>query len=87
MSSLVVRNLPENVHANLKRLAKERGKSVEAVARELLAEGSSKAGPFGVDFDRIAEERARLGVTEDGPEWTEAMDDPALSRRLLGLDP
>jgi hypothetical protein len=40
----------------------------------------------GIDFGKLARDLAALGLMEDGPEWTEALDDPALSRRVLGLD-
>jgi len=59
---------------------------VESIAREILAEGASKAGPFGIDFERLARHKKALGITEDWPEWTEDMDDPAFSRRVLGLE-
>lgn len=38
----------------------------------------------GVDFAKLARDWAAQGLTEDGPEWTEALDDPALSREVLG---
>jgi hypothetical protein len=41
----------------------------------------------GIDFDKLARDRAALGLFEDGPKWTKAMDDPALSRKVLGLPP
>jgi plasmid stability protein len=86
MSALVIRNLPDDVHDALRNLARKQGQSVEALAREVLTKAANDARPTGIDFDAIAEERARLGIAEDGPEWTEALDDPALSRRLLGLE-
>jgi plasmid stability protein len=85
MSALVIRNLPENVHDALRRMARERGKSVEALARELLSEAANDHRPPGIDFERLARHKKALGI-EDGPEWTEELDDPALSRRLLGLE-
>ena len=44
----------------------------------------------GIDFDKLEEARRRLGI-EDAPddevaEWKEAFEDPALSRRVLGLE-
>lgn len=86
MSALTVRNVPEKVHNALRRLAARRGVSVEALARAALEElvRSSRAG--GVDFAKLGRDRAALGVARDGPEWTEALDDPALSRRVLGVD-
>jgi hypothetical protein len=41
----------------------------------------------GIDFAKLARDHAALGITEGGPIWTEAMDDTALSRKVLGLDP
>jgi len=40
----------------------------------------------GVDFDRLAKARARLGFSEEGSGWPAALNDPALSRRVLGLE-
>ena len=44
----------------------------------------------GIDFDKLEETRRRLGI-EDAPEdevaeWRAAFEDPAFSRRVLGLD-
>ena len=46
--------------------------------------GSARSG--GLDFAKLAPDRAAMGLTEDGREWTEALDDPALSRQVLGLE-
>ena len=44
----------------------------------------------GIDFDRLEATRRRLGIKDAPPEEVEAMiaalDDPAFSRRVLGLD-
>jgi len=84
MSALTIRNLPEKVHANLRKIAAKRGVSVEALAREAL-EDVANAERGGIDFGRLGRARAALGFTSDGPEWTSELDDPALSRRVLGL--
>ena len=86
MSSIIIRNLPEPVHAALRRLAAERRLSVEALVRDSLTTLARQSRPGGIDFARLARDRAALGLSEDGPAWTEALDDPALSRRVLGLD-
>ncbi|MGH6950353.1 MAG: FitA-like ribbon-helix-helix domain-containing protein [Vitreimonas sp.] len=86
MSAILVRNIPEDVHETLRGMAAKRGLSVEAFVRTLLGEAAREARPTGIDFAQIAADRAQLGLTEDGPEWTDELDDPALSRRLLGLD-
>ena len=44
----------------------------------------------GIDFDKLEEARRRLGI-ENAPadevaEWKAAFEDPALSRRVLGLE-
>lgn len=39
----------------------------------------------GLDFDRLEAARRRLGVQGDGDGWPEDFNDPALSRRVLGL--
>jgi plasmid stability protein len=86
MSAITIRNLPEPVHDALRRLAAERHTSVEALARQALTDLACPARRGGIDFEKLARDRAALGLFEDGPEWTEAMDDPALSRLVLGLD-
>ena len=40
----------------------------------------------GIDFDKLEAARRRLGIEDDGERWPEEFDDPALSRRVLGLD-
>ena len=86
MPAIAIRNLPESVHDALRRIAAERHVSVEALARAALADLAREARGGGIDFGKLARDRAALGLTEDGPEWTEALDNPALSRRVLGLD-
>jgi plasmid stability protein len=85
MPAITIRNLPEPVHDALRRIAAERRISVEALARAALGDLARQARPGGIDFGKLARDRAALGLTEDGPEWNEALDDPMLSRRVLGL--
>ncbi len=85
MPAITIRNLPEPVHDALRRIAAERRMSVEALARGALADLAQQARKGGIDFGKLARDRAAVGLTEDGPEWTDALDDPALSRRVLGL--
>jgi len=40
----------------------------------------------GIDFDKLEASRRRLGIEGDGERWPKEYDDPALSRRVLGLD-
>lgn len=45
----------------------------------------------GIDFDKLEEARRRLGIEGDAPEeeaaeWRADFQDPAFSRRVLGLD-
>ena len=40
----------------------------------------------GIDFDKLEAARRRLGIEGDGEGWPEAFNDPAFSRRVLGLD-
>jgi plasmid stability protein len=85
MPAITIRNLPEPVHDALRRIAAERRMSAEALARTALAELARQVQAGGIDFTKLARDRAALGLTEDGPEWTEAFDDPAFSRRVLRL--
>lgn len=86
MSAITIRNLPEKVHDKLRRIAAKRGVSVEALARGALENIANDAERGGIDFDLLQRQRAALGLTEDGPEWGPELDDPALSRRVLGLE-
>ena len=85
MSTLLIRNIPENVHTELRRIAAERHVSTEALARSALVELARQARPVGIDFAKLAYDREALGIDGEGPAWTDAADDPALSRRILGL--
>ena len=40
----------------------------------------------GLDFDKLEASRQRLGIQGDGDGWPEELNDPVLSRRVLGLD-
>jgi plasmid stability protein len=86
MSAITIRSLPEPVHDALRRLAAERHTSVEALARQALTDLARPARRRGIDFEKLARDRAALGLFEYVPEWTEAMDAPALSRLVLGLN-
>lgn len=86
MPTITIRDLPEPVHDALRRIAAERGMSIEALARSALADLARQSGTGGIDFAKLARDRAALGRTEDGPEWTEALDVSALSRHVLGLN-
>ena len=85
MAAMVIRNLPDDVHDALRRLAAERQQPVETFVRETLSEvARRKRG--GIDFEKLARNRAALGLYDDGPEWTPDLDDPKLSRQVLGLE-
>ncbi|MCY4597450.1 MAG: type II toxin-antitoxin system prevent-host-death family antitoxin [Bryobacterales bacterium] len=43
-------------------------------------------GRGGIDFDKLAAARELVGLAGDGERWPQEFNDPALSRRLLGLD-
>ena len=57
-------------------------------AVELVACPQRKRG--GINFERLAETRRRLGIEDDPPEvareMIEAFHDPGFSRKVLGLD-
>ena len=57
-------------------------------AVELVACPKRKRG--GINFKRLAETKRRLGIVDDPPEVARemiaALQDPALSRKVLGLD-
>ncbi|MGJ3231026.1 MAG: FitA-like ribbon-helix-helix domain-containing protein [Oceanicaulis sp.] len=83
MSAITIRNIPDHVHDALRKRAKEEGKSVEALAREAL-EKLARSGDL---FEEAEQARKRLGVSDqDWPQWTDELDEPELSRSVLGLD-
>jgi plasmid stability protein len=84
MAAIVIRNLPDDVHDALRRLAADRNQPVEAFVREALSE-VAKRKRGGIDFERLARNRAALGLYEDGPGWTPDLDDPKLSWKVLGM--
>jgi plasmid stability protein len=85
MAAILIRNLPDSVHDTLRRIAADRHVSVESLARDALGQFVRADRQGGIDFAKLARDRAQLGFAGDGPAWTDAMDDPALSRRVLGL--
>ncbi len=40
----------------------------------------------GIDFDKLEAARRRFGMEGDRERWPEEFDDPAFSRRVLGLE-
>jgi predicted transcriptional regulator len=86
MSAITIRNIPEDVHDALRKLAKEKHQSVESLVREAIGDLARGKGRGGIDFEEVRRVREAHGVFEDGPPWTDDLDDPALSRRLLGLE-
>ena len=40
----------------------------------------------GIDFDKLEAARRRLGIEGDGEGWPKDFNNPAFSRRVLGLD-
>ena len=85
MTAITIRNIPEDVHEALRYLAAERHQSVEALVRESLGELARQTRRGGIDFASLARDRAAAGLVEDGPEWSDALDAPELSRRVLGI--
>ena len=43
-------------------------------------------GRGGIDFEKLAVARRSIGFVGDGQRWPEEFNDPAFSRRVLGLD-
>jgi hypothetical protein len=68
-------------------IAAERPVFATALARGALTDPDHRTRGGGIDFGKLARDRATLGLTEDGPDWTEALDDSALGRRVLEPDP
>lgn len=86
MSAIIVRNLSDKIHNSLRKLAAQKGVSVEALARDALEDLAKSGRQGGIDFKRLQRDRTALGLSKDGPDWDAALDDPALSRRVLGVE-
>ena len=86
MAAIVIRNLPDDVHDALRKLAAERKQPVEAFVRDALRD-IARRKPGGIDFEKLTRARAALGLYEDGPVWTPDLDDPKLSWKVLGMNP
>lgn len=39
----------------------------------------------GIDFDKLEEARRSIGIKDEDTEWPEEFDDPAFSRKVLGI--
>ena len=81
MAQLVVRNVPDDVKARLKRRAKLHGRSLEAEVREILSsipEPAKSEGMKGVSIGTLLAQRQRaLGISQD--------DMDALDRNIAEL--
>ena len=53
---------------------------------EPLPQLTQRSETTGIDFQKIEASRRRLGIEGDGERWPGEYDDPAFSRRVLGLD-
>ena len=85
MAAMTIRNIPDDVHDALRLLAAERRQPIEAFVRDALSDIAKRSRSGGIDFVKLARDRAALGLHEDGPAWDPSLDEPALSRRVLGL--
>jgi plasmid stability protein len=78
MSTLLIRWLPEDVHAKLRVRAAKAGRSMEAEARLILAEAVREAEPKPVDLATL---RAFMLRLYDGKLPTGVVDDLIAERR------
>ena len=85
MPVLIINDLPDADLDVLHRIAAERYLTVEALALHTLSTLAATARRGGIDVHRLRRDRAALGIADDGPPWTQALDDPALSRHVLSL--
>jgi hypothetical protein len=73
-----------DIHISVDGLVK--GLLLAILPAKATADLARQAHAGGIDFDKLARDRAALGLTDDGSAWSEALDNSALSRRLLGLE-
>lgn len=68
--------------------AAQKGERVVITKRGVPAVELVRCRPRGaIDFEKLQETLRELGIEGDGERWPEEFDDPAFSRRVLGLEP
>lgn len=68
--------------------AAQKGERVVITKRGVPAVELVRCPPQGgFDWEKLEETLRELGIEGDGERWPEEFDDPAVSRRVLGLDP
>ncbi|MCY4510180.1 MAG: type II toxin-antitoxin system prevent-host-death family antitoxin [Acidobacteria bacterium] len=68
--------------------AAQKGERVVITKHGVPAAELVRCRPRGaIDFEKLAETLRALGIDGDGERWPEEFDDPAFSRRVLGLEP
>ena len=67
--------------------AAQKGERVVITKRGVPAVELVRCRPRGaIDFEKLEKTRRELGIEGDGERWPEEFDDPAFSRRVLGLE-
>ena len=68
--------------------AAQKGERVVITKHGVPAVELVRCRPSGsIDFDKLEETRHGLGIEGDGERWPDEFNDPAFSRRVLGLEP
>lgn len=68
--------------------AAQKGERVVITKHGIPAVEMVRCHPRGaIDFEKLEETRRKLGIEGDGERWPSEFDDPAFSRRVLGLEP
>ena len=83
MPEITIHDIPEDAHGALVKRAADRRQSLEEFVRDVLLTEATARRSGGIDFEALAKRKAELGLADDWPEWTDDMDDPALSRKVL----
>jgi len=80
MPANTICNIPEDVRDALRKLAKEKHQSVESLFRYAIGDLARGKPRGGIDFEEVRRVREAHGVFEDGPPWTDDLDDPACAK-------
>lgn len=84
MGSILIRNIPDALHDQLRAVAKQQGTSVEALARQALERAVPAVGAGTLGDAEVL--RKSLGIPDVTAEHMVGFDDPAWGKAIFGID-
>jgi plasmid stability protein len=85
VGSILIRNIPDALHDQLRAVAKQNGTSVEALARQALERVVPAAQSPETLLQRARRLQAKYNTAAWGVTWTDTDDDPRFGWAVLGL--